>query len=77
MAVGKRKAQDEGLEIQWIEGDIGDLGKGPLRAQPRKDGYDLITCAAALVLLADPRAAVKGWVSGVMSRLLILGAALR
>ena len=59
--VGKQKAEEQGLEVQWIEWDIGDLetlkGDGKLR----REGYDLITCAAALVLLEDPGRAAKQW----------------
>ena len=66
LALGRGKARDEGLDIQWIERDVSDLNGGPLRSDLRAEGYDLVTCATALVLLADPRAAVRGWVSNFL-----------
>ncbi|KAI9681330.1 MAG: hypothetical protein M1817_002613 [Caeruleum heppii] len=63
MDVGKQNAKAQGLDIQWIEWDISDLASLKESGQLREDGYDLITCAAALVLLEDPAKAVRQWTS--------------
>ncbi|MCJ1458911.1 hypothetical protein MMC28_009287 [Mycoblastus sanguinarius] len=61
MAVGKEKARKEGLEIEWVEWDIGDLDNAQKQGKIGED-YDIITCSSALVLLQDPGRAIRQWV---------------
>ncbi|MCJ1472309.1 hypothetical protein MMC13_000956 [Lambiella insularis] len=63
MTVGKQKAEKAELDVEWIEWDIGDLQALQREEILREEGYDIITCAAALLLLDDPGAAVKQWTS--------------
>ncbi|GKZ70990.1 hypothetical protein AnigIFM50267_006664 [Aspergillus niger] len=61
--VARHKAQQTGSNVTFLQHDISDLsGVGLERMLPRgEEGFDLITCAAALVLLPDPGRAVRGW----------------
>ncbi|KAH6671729.1 S-adenosyl-L-methionine-dependent methyltransferase [Halenospora varia] len=58
LVVAADKAKKLGIEIDFVEHDISDLeGVNGI-----KEGYfDVITCAAALVLIEDPGNAVKNW----------------
>ncbi|PYH73252.1 class I SAM-dependent methyltransferase [Aspergillus vadensis CBS 113365] len=61
--VARHKAQQTGSDVTFLQHDISDLsGSGLESLLPRGDeGFDLITCAAALVLLPDPGRAIRGW----------------
>ncbi|MCJ1316258.1 hypothetical protein MMC15_001579 [Xylographa vitiligo] len=62
MDVGRRKAAREGLAIEFLNHDITDLR--PLDLVPLGGrGFDVITCCSALVLLKNPREAIRHWVS--------------
>jgi ubiquinone/menaquinone biosynthesis C-methylase UbiE len=51
--------------IEWIEHDITSLSEVQAiqRTVQHKDGFDVISCCSALVLLADPGKAIKHWAS--------------
>lgn len=51
--------------MQFVNGDVEDLDAGVLRRllPEGAEGFDVVTCASALVLLRDPGAAVKAWVA--------------
>lgn len=58
--VARRKAQADGVEVPFINHDISDLSG--LDILPKgSNGFDVITCASALILLEDPLQAVKNW----------------
>ncbi|MCJ1371500.1 hypothetical protein MMC20_002717 [Loxospora ochrophaea] len=57
MDLAKAKAENESLDIAFINHDITKLDTLNLR----HGAYDLITCASALPLLSDPAAAIKLW----------------
>ena len=57
---GRRKAADAGLEVTFINEDVTNLSREKLRLD-NDQGFDLITCASALVLLDDPIIALKHW----------------
>lgn len=57
--VARRKAQQTGSRAKFIQHDISDLSGVDLL--PEDEGFDLITCAAALVLLPDSQQAIKHW----------------
>ncbi|PYH31245.1 class I SAM-dependent methyltransferase [Aspergillus neoniger CBS 115656] len=61
--VARHKAQQTGSDVIFLQHDISDLtGIGLESLLPRgEEGFDLITCAAALVLLPDPGKAIRGW----------------
>ena len=59
--VARRKAAEEGLDIRFENGDIGALDRGWQGARTKGGGFDVITCAAALILLRYPVGAVKNW----------------
>ena len=59
--VARRKAAVQGLDIRFENGDIGALDRGWEGARTEAGGFDVITCAAALILLQDPLSAVKSW----------------
>ncbi|GLB02643.1 hypothetical protein AtubIFM57258_006100 [Aspergillus tubingensis] len=61
--VARHKAQQTGSDVIFLQHDISDLTDNGLESLlPRgEEGFDLITCAAALVLLPNPGRAVKGW----------------
>ncbi|OOF98412.1 hypothetical protein ASPCADRAFT_142604 [Aspergillus carbonarius ITEM 5010] len=58
--VAHQKGQRTGSEVTFLQHDISDL-TGLDILPPGSDGFDLITCAAALVLLPDPAQAIKHW----------------
>ncbi|PYH96937.1 S-adenosyl-L-methionine-dependent methyltransferase [Aspergillus ellipticus CBS 707.79] len=58
--VARRKAQQAGSKATFLQHDISDL-TGLDILPPGSDGFDLITCAAALVLLPNPEQAIKHW----------------
>lgn len=58
--IARSKAQREGLSVTFLEHDIGNLVG--LETHGIKEGtFDLITCAAAFVMVENPGAAVKNW----------------
>lgn len=58
--VARRKAKADGVEVQFITHDISDLSS--LNILPKGSrGFDVITCASALILLPDPLQAVRHW----------------
>lgn len=58
LSIARSKAEKEGLEIKFIEHDIHTVHElGGIE----EGNFDIIVCAAALVLLKDPGAAVKQW----------------
>ncbi|GCB23394.1 ubiquinone biosynthesis O-methyltransferase [Aspergillus awamori] len=61
--VARHKAQQTGSNVTFLQHDISDLSGVGLERMlpPGEEGFDLITCAAALVLLPDPGRAVRGW----------------
>ena len=59
MDIAKKKAEIQGLDIEFIHHDITDLES--LKGNRIRDDYDVITCTTALVLLEDPAKAVKEW----------------
>ncbi len=62
LEVARRKTTQQGLDITYIEHDIADLSRLDLLPEATQ-GFDVITCASALVLLKDPLRAVKHWAS--------------
>ncbi|PYI04383.1 S-adenosyl-L-methionine-dependent methyltransferase [Aspergillus sclerotiicarbonarius CBS 121057] len=58
--VARRKAQQTGSKATFLQHDISDL-TGLDILPPGSEGFDLITCAAALVLLPDPGQAIRHW----------------
>ncbi|PWY69116.1 S-adenosyl-L-methionine-dependent methyltransferase [Aspergillus heteromorphus CBS 117.55] len=58
--VARRKAQQAGSKATFIQHDISDL-TGLDILPLGSEGFDLITCAAALVLLPNPEQAIKHW----------------
>ncbi len=62
LEVARRKTTQQGLDITYFEHDIADLNGLDLLHEASQ-GFDVITCASALVLLKDPLCAVKHWVS--------------
>ncbi|KAL4894957.1 S-adenosyl-L-methionine-dependent methyltransferase [Aspergillus ambiguus] len=58
----RHKAQQKGSNITFFQHDITDLSDLDLLS-PGHEGFDLITCAAALVLLPDPLQAIKNWMT--------------
>ncbi|EXJ88986.1 hypothetical protein A1O3_02050 [Capronia epimyces CBS 606.96] len=58
--VARRKAEAAGVEVLFTNHDISDLSG--LEILPKGSiGFDVITCAAALILLDDPLQAVRNW----------------
>ena len=56
--IARQKAREQSVDVEWYEHDISDLA--PLNLGSN-GGFDLITCAAALVLLPSPSTAVRNW----------------
>ncbi|RHZ43253.1 class I SAM-dependent methyltransferase [Aspergillus thermomutatus] len=66
LEVARRKAQATGSRVTFYQHDISDLTG--LNLNPGGEGggmgqFDLVTCAAALVLLPDPLGAIRHWAS--------------
>ncbi|KAK5312307.1 hypothetical protein LTR93_011396 [Exophiala xenobiotica] len=62
LKVASRKAKAADLDVTLIKNDITDLSGLDL-LPAGSEGFDVITCASALVLLQDPLQAVKHWKS--------------
>lgn len=60
--IARRKSERDALDVEFIECDISDL-KGLKLLPEESKGFDVITCAAALVLMKSPVQAVKHWAS--------------
>ncbi|KAJ9616780.1 hypothetical protein H2200_000499 [Cladophialophora chaetospira] len=64
LTVARRKAKSGGLDVGFFNHDITDLSSIRNRILPEDtDGFDVITCASALILLPDPAQAVQHWKS--------------
>ena len=64
LRVARRKAEAAGLDIPFYNHDISDLSDIRDKILPKEsDGFDVITCASALILLPSPLQAVKHWSS--------------
>ncbi|KAL9637113.1 MAG: hypothetical protein Q9204_001997 [Flavoplaca sp. TL-2023a] len=62
--VARRKTSEQGLDIRYIEHDIRYIEHDITDLAPLElDKFDVITCASALLLMPDPRYAVKHWSS--------------
>ncbi|EAW18022.1 class I SAM-dependent methyltransferase [Aspergillus fischeri NRRL 181] len=66
LGVARGKAQRTGSRVTFYQHDISDLTDLDLNPNPGGEGegagqFDLITCAAALVLLPDPLGAIRSW----------------
>lgn len=62
--VARRKAEADGLDLEFFNHDISDLGGIQDTILPKgSSGFDVITCASALILLPDPLQAVQHWKS--------------
>ncbi|GIJ85690.1 hypothetical protein Asppvi_004552 [Aspergillus pseudoviridinutans] len=64
LEVAREKAQRTGSRVTFYQHDISDLTGLDLNPGGEGNGtgqFDLITCAAALVLLPDPLAAIQCW----------------
>ena len=64
---GRRKAEKAGLEVTFINEDVTNLSREKVFLGASDEGFDLITCAAALVLLDDPLGALKHWATFLAS----------
>jgi len=64
LSVARRKAQAAGAEVTFINHDVTDLAGVDLSPANKEgwQGFDVIVCASALILLPDPLQAVKSWV---------------
>ncbi|KAI9807385.1 MAG: hypothetical protein M1833_000129 [Piccolia ochrophora] len=60
LAEARRKAIAQAMDVSFICGDVTDLKRKDL-LPCEEPGFDLITCAAAFILLRDPRAALAHW----------------
>ena len=56
--IARQKSRAQKVDVEWYEHDISDLTALNLGST---DGFDIITCAAALVLLPSPDTAVCDW----------------
>ena len=62
LAIARLTAEYARLEVTFFNHDVSDLGAiRELMLPFGKDGFDVITCASALILLPDPLRAVKNW----------------
>lgn len=62
--VARRKAKAADLDIPFFNHEITDLSSIVDQVLPQNSkGFDIITCASALILLPDPLKAVKHWKS--------------
>ncbi|CAD6565558.1 MAG: hypothetical protein ASARMPRED_007327 [Alectoria sarmentosa] len=62
LEVARRKTRQQGLDVAYFEYDIADVSGLDLLLEATQ-GFDVITCASALVLLKEPLRAVKHWAS--------------
>jgi ubiquinone/menaquinone biosynthesis C-methylase UbiE len=56
--IARQKSREQSIDVEWYEHDVSDLT--PLNLGSA-GGFDVITCAAALVLLPSPSTAVHNW----------------
>jgi SAM-dependent methyltransferase len=68
LEVAREKVQRTGSRVTFYQHDISNLTGLDLNPNPGSEGdgtgqFDLITCAAALVLLPDPLGAIRHWAS--------------
>ena len=64
LEVARRKCRQEGLDVVFVNRDVRDLdGLGMGLLPEGSKGFDVITCASALVLIRNPLEAVRHWAS--------------
>jgi ubiquinone/menaquinone biosynthesis C-methylase UbiE len=56
--IARQKSREQSMDVEWYEHDVSELT--PLNLGSA-GGFDVITCAAALVLLPSPSTAVRNW----------------
>jgi ubiquinone/menaquinone biosynthesis C-methylase UbiE len=56
--IARQKSREQSMDVEWYEHDVSELT--PLNLGSA-GGFDVITCAAALVLLPSPSTAVHNW----------------
>jgi ubiquinone/menaquinone biosynthesis C-methylase UbiE len=56
--IARQKSREQGIDVEWYEHDISELT--PLNLGSA-GGFDVVTCAAALVLLPSPFTAARNW----------------
>jgi ubiquinone/menaquinone biosynthesis C-methylase UbiE len=56
--IARQKSREQSIDVEWYEHDVSDLT--PLNLGSA-GGFDVITCASALVLLPSPSTAVQNW----------------
>jgi ubiquinone/menaquinone biosynthesis C-methylase UbiE len=56
--IARQKSREQSIDVEWYEHDVSDLTHLNLGSA---GGFDVITCAAALVLLPSPSTAVHNW----------------
>ncbi|KAI9808074.1 MAG: hypothetical protein M1827_007516 [Pycnora praestabilis] len=56
--IARRKSREQNIDVEWYEHDVSELSGLNLGLA---GGFDVITCAAALVLLPFPSTAVRDW----------------
>jgi len=61
LKVAQRKAQRDNLEIVFVDHDITDIQALQGFLPKPAEGFDVITCASALVSLESPQRAIKDW----------------
>jgi ubiquinone/menaquinone biosynthesis C-methylase UbiE len=62
--VASQKARSQNLDVEFLNHDISNLNdiKSSI-LPPGHEGFDVIACAAALILLPDPQSAVQHWLT--------------
>jgi ubiquinone/menaquinone biosynthesis C-methylase UbiE len=62
--IARQKAKSQNLDVKFLNHDISDLDDIKTSIlPPGQEGFDVVTCAAALILLPDPQSAIKHWLS--------------
>jgi len=62
LSLARQKSLDQKIDIEWYEHDISDVKELNL-VKEEEEGFNVLTCASALILLPDPVIAVKHWFS--------------
>jgi len=62
LSLARQKSLEQQIDIEWHEHDISDIKELNL-VKEGEEGFDVITCGSALILLPDPVPAVKHWLS--------------
>ena len=58
LEIARQKSREQNMDVEWYEHDVSELT--PLNLGSA-GGFDVITCAAALVLLPSPSTTVHNW----------------